>query len=31
VASFRVAITVFLVCSVISYGYFMLAKDNSRR
>jgi MFS family permease len=31
VASFRAAITVFLVCSVISYGYFMLAKDNSGR
>jgi MFS family permease len=31
VASFRAAMTVFLVCSVISYGYFMLAKDNSRQ
>jgi MFS family permease len=29
VASFRAAMTVFLACSVISYGYFMLAKDNS--
>jgi len=31
VASFRAAMTVFLVCSIISYGYFMLAKDNSRQ
>ena len=31
VASFRAAMTVFLACSVISYGYFMLAKDNSRQ
>ena len=29
VASFRAAMAVFLVCSVISYGYFLLAKDNS--
>lgn len=28
-ASFRLAMAVFLVCSVMSYGYFMLAKDNS--
>ena len=28
-ASFRCAMAVFLGCSVISYGYFMLAKDNS--
>ncbi len=31
VASFRAAMGVFLVCSMISYGYFMLAKDNSRQ
>jgi len=31
VASFRVAMAVFLVCNVMSYGYFMLAKDNSRQ
>jgi MFS family permease len=31
VASFRAAMAVFLVCSVISYGYFLLAKDNSRQ
>jgi predicted MFS family arabinose efflux permease len=31
VASFRAAMTVFLACSVISYGYFMLAKDNPRQ
>lgn len=31
VASFRAAMTVFLACSVISYGYFLLAKDNSRQ
>ena len=30
VASFRAALAVFLACSVMSYGYFMLAKDNSR-
>ena len=29
VASFRAAMAVFLACSVISYGYFLLAKDNS--
>jgi len=29
VASFRAAMAVFLACSVMSYGYFMLAKDNS--
>jgi MFS family permease len=28
-ASFRAAMAVFLCCSVMSYGYFMLAKDNS--
>jgi predicted MFS family arabinose efflux permease len=31
VASFRAAMAVFLGCSVMSYGYFMLAKDNSRQ
>lgn len=31
VASFRAAMSVFLACSVISYGYFMLAKDNPRQ
>jgi MFS family permease len=31
VTSFRAAMAVFLVCSVMSYGYFMLAKDNSRQ
>jgi predicted MFS family arabinose efflux permease len=31
VASFRSAMAVFLGCSVMSYGYFMLAKDNSRQ
>lgn len=31
VASFRAAMGVFLACSVISYGYFMLAKDNPRQ
>src|SRR6185369_10483699 len=31
VSCFRLAMAVFLVCSVISYGYFMLAKDNSRQ
>jgi MFS family permease len=30
VTSFRVAMAVFLACSVMSYGYFVLAKDNSR-
>ncbi|ROZ78959.1 MFS transporter [Ramlibacter sp. WS9] len=29
VASFRSAMAVFFCCSVMSYGYFMLAKDNS--
>jgi MFS family permease len=29
VSCFRLAMAVFLVCSVISYGYFVLAKDNS--
>jgi MFS family permease len=29
VASFRGAMTVFLACSVMSYVYFLLAKDNS--
>ncbi len=28
---FGLAMAVFLVCSVMSYGYFMLAKDNSRQ
>ncbi|MDB5882327.1 MAG: putative transporter [Ramlibacter sp.] len=31
VASFRGAMAVLLACSVISYGHFVLAKDNSRR
>jgi len=31
VASFRAAMAVFLACSVMSYGHFLLAKDNSRR
>jgi MFS family permease len=31
VASFRAAMTVFLACSVISYAYFMVAKDNPRQ
>jgi MFS family permease len=31
VASFRAAMAVFLGCSMISYGYFVLAKDNSRQ
>ncbi len=31
VASFRSAMAVFLGCSVISYGYFVLAKDNSHQ
>ena len=31
VASFRAAMAVFLACSIISYGYFLLAKDNSRQ
>lgn len=30
-AAFRAALAVFLLCSVMSYGYFMLAKDNSRQ
>ena len=29
--SFRAALTVFIGCSVMSYGYFLLAKDNSRQ
>jgi predicted MFS family arabinose efflux permease len=29
--AFRAAMAVFLACSVMSYGYFMLAKDNSRQ
>jgi hypothetical protein len=29
--SFRAALTVFLGCCVMSYGYFVLAKDNSRQ
>jgi len=29
-SSFRLAMAVFLACSVMSYGYFILAKDNSR-
>jgi MFS family permease len=29
IASFRAAMAVFLGCSIMSYGYFMLAKDNS--
>jgi predicted MFS family arabinose efflux permease len=29
VGSFRAAMAVFLGCSVLSYGYFLLAKDNS--
>ncbi len=31
VSRFRLAMAVFLVCCVISYGYFVLAKDNSRQ
>lgn len=31
VASFRGAMAVFLACSVISYGHFLAAKDNSLR
>jgi MFS family permease len=31
VSRFRLAMAVFLVCSVISYGYFVLAKENSRQ
>ena len=31
VASFQSALAVFLGCSVISYGYFLWAKDNSRQ
>jgi MFS family permease len=31
VTAFRAALAVFLVCSVMSYGYFLLAKDNSRQ
>lgn len=29
IGSFRAAMAVFLGCSVLSYGYFMLARDNS--
>jgi hypothetical protein len=29
IGSFRAAMAVFLGCSIMSYGYFMLAKDNS--
>lgn len=29
IASFKAAMAVFLACSVASYGYFLLAKDNS--
>jgi MFS family permease len=31
VSCFRLAMAVFLACCVISYGYFVLAKDNSRQ
>jgi MFS family permease len=31
VTSFRCALIVFLACSAISYGHFLLAKDNSRQ
>jgi hypothetical protein len=31
VTAFRAALAVFLACSVMSYGYFLLAKDNSRQ
>lgn len=31
VVSFQVAMAVFLACCVMSYGYFVLAKDNSRQ
>jgi hypothetical protein len=31
VAAFRCAMAVFLACNLISYGYFLLAKDNSAR
>jgi len=31
VSSFRSALAVFLACNVISYGYFLWAKDNSRQ
>jgi hypothetical protein len=31
IASFRAAMAVFLACSVISYGHFLRAKDNSPR
>jgi MFS family permease len=30
-SSFRLAMAVFLACSVMSYGHFMVAKDNSRQ
>ncbi|MBC7604539.1 MAG: MFS transporter [Ramlibacter sp.] len=29
VSAFRAAVAVFLACSCVSYGYFLLAKDNS--
>jgi MFS family permease len=31
VGSFRAAMAVFLGCTMLSYGYFILAKDNSRQ
>lgn len=31
IASFKAAMAVFLACCVMSYGYFLLAKDNSRQ
>jgi predicted MFS family arabinose efflux permease len=31
VASFQAAMSVFLACCVFAYGYFMLARDNSRQ
>ena len=31
VGSFRAAMTVFLACIILSYAYFVLAKDNSRQ
>jgi predicted MFS family arabinose efflux permease len=31
VMCFRLAMAVFLACNVMSYGYFVLAKDNSRQ
>ena len=29
VSAFRAAMGVFLACGVLSYGYFLVAKDNS--